>query len=423
MIPEVIIEYIWMRGWMEVQEYQFRGRYQKPCSRWMKYTLLIYPIVIDMAVYYTMAHPESFSGIVQRAAKSFGIVSVILTREWLFTSGVWTTLISLAVIDFCMGICAMIRYGILTVLRMPLQYTTDQFQIFPLLLIVILSIGMQFTLIRYLKRFSQKMNEPGAVLKSAGFLYFFPCLFFIRPPEVLNLLEAHVAFMAGVISFPLLILVWVVAVGYYRQTCRENEFLAIQTELFAEHTMLLKEQQEFIEMCRDFLRDSPVQVESLEMLNEQAGKIEKDRKENAILMAALQSKIQQCREKEISVNINVKNSGFPAGVTELQVVTVFYNLFDNAMEAAAQCTKNDRYIQAEGVCNSGSFYFKIRNGRLPFHKRVNRTRSSVHQGLGLRIVRDIVRQMQGTMQMNKGADYFEVEICLNEWQRDYGDKK
>lgn len=414
MIPNVVAEYVWMNVWMVIEEYHLRDQMRCPCNRWIRYLLYVYPVAANLCLYWTMCHPEIFSGLAQRGVKAFVAVSLVLTRELLFCSGILASFITFTIIDFVIGVCVAIRFGILLVLQMPMEYTEGEFLVLPIFLLIVLTIIAHYTVMEWAARFSDYINYPGLPLKIMAAAYMVPCLFFIRPPEILDFLsDGNLLLVSSLVMLSVLILGWTFFTGQRRKMLQENELLQMQTGLFVEHTNLLQEQKNFVKLCREYLKKADMKLQKISIIDQIM--TEKEANETQAIQIAVRNYQKQCAVLGIELKTDFGKQIVGNSEKDILLLTVLYNLLDNAVESADQCEGKNRYILLKGYLETSGIHLTVRNGRyIGLRKKKSSVLQRNHQGIGLRIVRDIVKQHHGTMEVERGKDYFQVEIYLPE---------
>ena len=413
MLLNVLLEYYCNRFFETLGEVAYRKQRTIPAV--LKWIMILLPFCIETSVYYVMSHPEVFTESMIQLAKMAGLTCIFLTRQCLFETGLWGTIVTISILDFLVGICMIIRYGIMDSLGMSMYYTSGQFQIVPLLLLVIIMTSIYIPMMKWLSRFRNYFEYPGPVLKCMGLLYTVPTYVTMRPPEILNLRSSNGFLLAAsFVMLSVLILGWVFFAGLRHQMQKENEFLNFHNTLFQEHTALLQEQQEFVKMSRDYLNNMQKLSEKFEVDDSIFFEIENGKREQGVLQLAIFNKQKQCEKMEIPVRFYM-NELYGTGFEEkVQLLTIFYNLLDNAIEAAGKCEQGHRYIEVRGHVDANGIYLFVENTRSLRRQKKGAlfSEEKKHQGLGLKIVRDIVRHHHGTMAVEKGKEDFRVKIFL-----------
>ncbi|MDC7288788.1 ATP-binding protein [Blautia schinkii] len=414
MTPNGIFEMLSIRAWMIYEEFRFRDIRKNP--RWLIAVMAFVPFVSDMVVYYTSVHPEIFSPYAQAGIKVLGTTVIVLSRFPMYETGAFSTLASMAIFDFCMGIAITLRYFIFSFLGISLAaYTPDEFRVVPILGLVLPLCLVQLTIIPWLRKFRRAMNYPGPALKTMVFFYWAPSLIMVRPMDVLDFSDSTVIVISSITSLAVLGFGWLYLIGRRRQIRLENHYLAMQAELFAEHDQMLKEQAEFMKKCKDCLQKIDANVPGMTFPDEsvvcQSGGYSK----NQLLDTAIETKVEQGRSTGIPITLEMKDLELPQGVPEIHFLTIFYNLFDNGLEAAGQCSVQERYLIVTAYTDGQGLYLTIENSASSDWPRghfATTKKDKRNHGLGLKIVRDIVKKDHGRIYIKEEDSRFTAEIFL-----------
>ena len=124
--------------------------------------------------------------------------------------------------------------------------------------------------------------------------------------------------------------------------------------------------------------------------------------------AVLHSKLQKCREKDIQLHANVY---IPEQIVveEKDLITIFHNLLNNAIEACERCAVTSKNIYIETMTRETGFYLKMENPGPKTQEGTWKADRKNH-GLGLKIVREIVEKCQGTFLMEETDGEYVVTI-------------
>lgn len=139
---------------------------------------------------------------------------------------------------------------------------------------------------------------------------------------------------------------------------------------------------------------------------------------NIMLDAILQDAANYCEEKGISFSA-LAHLPKEVSLTELDIVRIFSNVIDNAMEACEKLSGNDRFIKITSsgnqewaiieAANSYSGGLFVEDGELQTQKE-NRD----YHGLGLKIIRDTIEGLGGLMFIDPGQEekVFKIKLCF-----------
>lgn len=419
MTPNGILEMLSIRAWMIYEEFQFRDIRKNP--RWLIAVMAVIPMLSDFVVYYTSVHPEIFSPYAQAGMKIAGTTVIVISRLPIFVTGPFSTLASMAIFDFCMGLAITSRYFIFSYLGISLAaYTPDEFRVVPILGLLVPLCVIQVTVIPWLRKFRRAMNDPGPVLKTMVFFYWAPSVIMVRPMDALDFTDSTVIVISSITSLVVIAFGWLYLIGRRRQIRLENHYLAMQTELFAEHNQLLKEQAEFIKKCRDCLQNIDIGVPRMDFPEETVLQKPGGCSNNQLLDAAITSKVEQGRSTGVPVTVEMEDLELPQGIPEIHFLTIFYNLFDNGLEAAGQCAARERYLKVSAHTDAKGLYLIMENSAGSDRPRGHFTTTKAdkrNHGLGLKIVRDVVKKNHGRIHIKEEETRFTAEIFLPEQQK------
>lgn len=414
MLPNVEIEYLLGRVMMNYVE--LRCREQKKCSLRTKYMVLLVPLIADTLVYWCMVHTELFSISTIKAIKSLGVLVIFFSKRFLYTSGIWGTLVVATITDFLLGIAIMSRYLIMWLLGIPMGNYTSQMRIVPLLILTATAVAVGTISGKLLKRFQEALAFPGILLKFMSVCYWLPCFLFLRPGDVLDLAHEQTMLISGVTVMIVLYLGGAFLVSYQRRISEENHYLTMQTEIFCEHGQMLKEQTRLIKGCEKYLSFDMNIRGNGEYHVPNTENSEPIYSENAILDVVIRNKLQQCWEQEIAITLPPEGIELPSDMPEVQFLLIFYNLFDNAMESARQCEKEERYITIGSAEDADEYHFWMENSWRMGHslnrRLITTKEDKENHGFGLKIVRDILADNHGELKIIQEKERFIAEVLI-----------
>lgn len=130
--------------------------------------------------------------------------------------------------------------------------------------------------------------------------------------------------------------------------------------------------------------------------------------ENRIINAVLSYKIAACAELGISINNQIALSK-TIPVEEMDLISVFANLLDNAMNACKQAAPEHRKIELRSWEKAGFLIVHIENTKTGEKAQGIPGRSG---GLGLIILKDLARKYDGAFSCQDCGDIFEATISL-----------
>lgn len=253
----------------------------------------------------------------------------------------------------------------------------------------------------------------------------------------------------GIYGMLLTILFFSVILGllllYFRKKRleEENYHLVVQQQLLEAHYDAVREQ---IEWERRFLHDIKNHLETMEYLlscpdgqQEISRQYEQEIKrlgrdfgicewtDNAVVNVALYNKFRQCEREGIEVQADIYADSL-IEFDEWTILTILYNLFDNAMEANRHLRDGKKkYLNLSMIQKGQELFLRFENPRERTYGPKSGQRTSkkdqVNHGLGIQILKETVQRQRGSIQILQGEEEFVVEICLkNGRQIDRGRK-
>lgn len=132
-----------------------------------------------------------------------------------------------------------------------------------------------------------------------------------------------------------------------------------------------------------------------------------------LLLGMMGQKLAQAEEKGIALLVQLDSEWAQAGIDDEVAIRVLGNLIDNALEAAAECeAPESSRVEITVAIEEQTALFRVWNNGPPVPldvlKRLGESseRPDVRQprGLGLYIVRKLVREANGTMTLDSSAE-------------------
>lgn len=139
---------------------------------------------------------------------------------------------------------------------------------------------------------------------------------------------------------------------------------------------------------------------------------------DAIVNSLLSRCYDNAQEKKIDINIFVENGLDLSFIRDVDKISMFGNLLDNAIEAAEKCEEDNRKIKLKMFMGNNYFFIlqientwtkKLRtNGRKLFSTK----RNSASHGLGMKIVRELAQKYGGTLDWEEQGEWFITTLMI-----------
>ncbi|MDD2978502.1 MAG: GHKL domain-containing protein [Hespellia sp.] len=139
-----------------------------------------------------------------------------------------------------------------------------------------------------------------------------------------------------------------------------------------------------------------------------------------IVNAILLIKKQQCREKDIPLELQIQNTKY-SGLEDADMTGLLYNLMDNAIEANERIREGGkRGIQLSMGKEDNKIFVRVQN-QMPIGEKItfktNKKAQEKH-GLGMKIIHQTVEKYKGTYEIRYdkkvGIMYMELSFALNQ---------
>lgn len=139
---------------------------------------------------------------------------------------------------------------------------------------------------------------------------------------------------------------------------------------------------------------------------------------NIIIDAVLHNKMEQCQRNAIQLDLNLDK--FDIGnISETDMLSLLYNLLDNAIEASLRLEK-DRAVSLSIGTVANRLIIRMENKTLPVvmedGKLLTGKKDKQRHGIGLEIVKDILKKYDGYMEYRSQGDIFEITVNLYNWE-------
>ena len=162
----------------------------------------------------------------------------------------------------------------------------------------------------------------------------------------------------------------------------------------------------------------------VEIIDELKGKIQKETNiaiysSNPVFNAILSERITKAKELEIELSLFVeKNINFDF-ISDADMISLFGNLLDNAIEAAEKCEVGKRNVNIKVFMGTNYFLiFHIENSfcvkvKKAGDKLITSKSDSKHHGLGIGIVRSLAEKYGGSLNLIQKDDLFLTTLAVS----------
>lgn len=209
----------------------------------------------------------------------------------------------------------------------------------------------------------------------------------------------------------------------------DNEILEKQIALQKEHCVTLQEnQKQLLKIKNDLLEkmnvahpeafedeeSTRVYINDLISKSNQIQELEYCK--NKVLDAILYNKILLANSYQIPMHVHLM---IPEQLfmDSLDMMKLFSNLIDNAIEACTQVDEDKRYIELRGGTRSHILAFTLTNAKLPNQtinlNRIETTKQEKDKhGFGLQIIQEVIQKYQGYIFVDDQGDLVTFNITL-----------
>lgn len=204
----------------------------------------------------------------------------------------------------------------------------------------------------------------------------------------------------------LILLMGMTGLTAYLFYIEEKKVKKQQTEIYlAALQDLYKTLSHSVESARKYRHDLAKHINTLERL--------RTKTENEVLDALLTIKGKECMEKNIPFYIEIGNRDV-GKIQEMDMVSLFYNLLDNAMEANEKIKEGERGIWLFIDNQEGELQIEVRNyivgNQIPDFRTKKRNRKE--HGLGMEIIMDVIKKYNGKREIKMDGKILIQQISM-----------
>lgn len=202
-----------------------------------------------------------------------------------------------------------------------------------------------------------------------------------------------------------------------------------QQDYQEKHFIVSQENVEIINKVRDEIykkidsyKDINIQNEdearafAKKLIDEYSFLYEIDYCNNKIIDAILYNKILLAKSHDIITDIQVIVPD-TVNIKAIDIMSVFTNLLDNAIEACLKLTIDKRFIEVDSMIKSNYLIIKVRNSKSPkMHVNIDNMETTkddkVNHGLGLQIISKTCKENNGSFKLIDNMTTIEASVTL-----------
>lgn len=167
----------------------------------------------------------------------------------------------------------------------------------------------------------------------------------------------------------------------------------------------------------------------VEIIDELKGKIQKETNvviysSNPVFNAILSERVSKAKEHEVELSLFVENNINLDFISDADMISMFGNLIDNAIEAAEKCESGKRNVKIKVFM--GTNYFLIFNIENSYNVRIKKDgdrfltskADSKHHGLGIGIVMSLAEKYGGSLNLVQKEEVFVTNLTISAYSGD-----
>lgn len=244
-----------------------------------------------------------------------------------------------------------------------------------------------------------------------------------------DMMQACIAFMMNILSFASYYYVYRIYKKIIKHAELETEIALLENQkhIQEEHLTLSKENHRYMEELKDRIaieitdfevsnrKDAREQVQ--ELLHKYADLYSIDYCKNKIIDAILFNKLQVAKSLQIRCDVQL---ALPEALNmkDIDIMFLFNNLLDNAIEACEKLPQIERFIEIEAMMKANVLCVCVRNAKDHSIKIDRSFMKSTkddpeHHGLGLQIIKRICKNYDGDFRIDDQGDVVIMYATIN----------
>lgn len=135
---------------------------------------------------------------------------------------------------------------------------------------------------------------------------------------------------------------------------------------------------------------------------------------NSIIDAILYNKLSLAKNSHITTSIDIQVPT-QINLNPIDIISIYTNLLDNAIEACILCPEEKRYIEIHSYVLQQNLMVTIKNSKHPdiiLNLKNNKSNKQGDHGLGLHIIEQICTKYQGSFDIQDRITEVEMSVLL-----------
>ena len=205
----------------------------------------------------------------------------------------------------------------------------------------------------------------------------------------------------------------------------KNEIIEKQQKIQIEHFIAIQNQMKEIDKIKEYisqeniykeLKDTEEMREYVNQLIEKHITYATDYCDNKMIDAIIFNKIPLCEQNHIKHTVQMVIPETLA-IDNVDLISVFTNLIDNAIEACLKIKEEKRFIDIDAKIQANYLIIKITNSKSPditvsINNRTTKIRNDDEHGYGLQIIKNTCEKNYGDITIINKNDYVEITATL-----------
>ncbi|MGN1183408.1 MAG: ATP-binding protein [Faecalibacillus sp.] len=205
----------------------------------------------------------------------------------------------------------------------------------------------------------------------------------------------------------------------------KNEMIENQQKIQIEHYLAVKKQLKEIDKIKELIDQESVykELKNTEEMNEYVNQLIKkyityttDYCDNKMIDAIIFNKIPLCEQNHIqhTIQMIIPKS---LDIDNIDLISVFINMIDNAIEACLKVDKNQRFINIDAKIQANYLIIKITNSKskdiiVTLNQQSTKSNQNNEHGYGLQIIKKTCQKNHGDLTITNKENIVEITATL-----------